>query len=270
MIEARDILVDGLARPRLADVHCEIAAGEFVAVLGPNGAGKSTLLRVLAGDLRPSSGSVTLDGIALHDWSYELLARRRAVLAPSVPGLSWPVKEIVALGRLPHPRNPAQDARVVAEALVVAGLERMAARVFAQLSAGEQARVQFARCLAQIEPRSDGLLLMDEPVAHADLRHQHALLAVARERARRGGGVLAVLHDPNQALHYADRVLVLREGRCVCSGPPHEVLCPDVLSDIYEVSVRRAFDSEGVGFFGVLPEAAARLSNIFREGGHTP
>ncbi len=258
MIDARDIVVDGLARPRLAGVDCHVAAAEFVAVLGPNGAGKSTLLRVLAGDLRPTSGSVTLDGIALDSWSYETLARRRAVLAPSDPGLAWPVREIVALGRLPHPRNPTQDTRVVGDAMLAAGLERMAARVFAQLSAGEQARVQFARCLAQLAPRDDGLLLMDEPVAHADLRHQHALLAVARERTRRGGGVLAVLHDPNQALHYADRVLVLREGRTVCNGSPHEVLCPAVLSELYEVSVRRAFDSDGIGFFGVLP-AAARL-----------
>lgn len=77
---------------------------------------------MLAGDLRPTSGSVTLDGIALDSWSYETLARRRAVLAPSDPGLAWPVREIVALGRLPHPRNPTQDTRVVGDAMLAAGL----------------------------------------------------------------------------------------------------------------------------------------------------
>jgi len=262
--------VNGLSRPRLAAVDCHVERGEFVAVLGPNGAGKTTLLRVLAGDLRPAAGTVELDGRPLATWPREALARRRAVLSATDAGLAWPVREIVALGRLPHAPATARDVerRCVERAIAIAGLDGFGERLYVRLSAGEQARVQFARCLAQLEPDDDGLLLMDEPVAHADLRHQHALLAAARERARRGGAVLAILHDPNQALHYADRILLLQAGRVIASGPPREILQPALLTALYEVPVRRAVDADGLAFLGVLPAAMHPTSDISIPGGH--
>lgn len=256
MIEARDIRLGGRGRPRLELSHCAVCAGEFVAVLGPNGAGKSTLLRVLAGDLVPDTGMVVLDGKALPEWPRDALARRRAVLGASETAPDWPVREIVGLGRLPHPASTAQDC--VARAIAVAGLEDFVERSCARLSAGELARVHFARCLAQLGPGADGLLLMDEPVAHADLRHQHALLGAARGHARQGGAVLTILHEPNQALHYADRVLLMREGRVVGDGPPREVLSPETLTRLYEVEVRRAFDAQGLAILGVIPDGAPR------------
>lgn len=267
MIEARALSVNGTGRTRLDAVDCTVAHGEFVAVLGPNGAGKSTLLRVLAGDLRPDAGDVRLDGRALDTWPRTALARRRAVLGATTSQLAWPVREIVALGRLPHEDSASVslDAACIAYALDVAGLAPLASRSFAALSAGEQARVQFARCIAQLEPQANGLLLMDEPVAHADLKHQHALLAAAHARTRRGGAVLAILHDPNQALHYADRVLLLREGRVVASGTPVDVLSPSLLSDVYEVSVRRAA-ADGIALLGVVPSGAPPIPSIVNEG----
>ncbi len=252
MIEAQRIAVAAHPRPRLTAIDCRAAHGEFVAVLGANGAGKSTLLQVLAGDLRPTHGVVRMAGKALADWPLNALARQRAVLTQTDPRLPWTVEQLVALGRLPH-LGAADDARCIELALERTGLTALRTRSCLSLSAGEQGRVHFARCLAQIGTRTNGLLLLDEPVAHADLKHQHALLGAAKTYSCGGGVVVAVLHDLNQAMHYADTVLLLKDGCCVASGPPRDVLSERLLETVYDVPIRRARSADGIEFFGVLP-----------------
>ena len=242
MLSARQVSLRRDARDLLAAVSLDVAPGEVHAVLGPNGAGKSTLLRVLAGDLAADSGAATLDDRALSRWPLDLLARRRAVL-PQHESLrfGFTAAEVVALGRLPWGDASGEtQRRIVDEALQALGVAELADRRYPTLSGGERARVQFARVLAQLagadadEPR---YLLLDEPTASLDIAHQYRCLQQMRRFAASGGGVLAVLHDPNQALAFADRVSLLDRGRLIASGTPAETLTAERLSSLYGIEL---------------------------------
>lgn len=220
-------------RDLLADVSLALCPGELLALLGPNGAGKTTLLRLLAGELRPTTGAVLLDGRPLSAFAPAELARRRAVL-PQSTLLRFPftVLEVALMGRHPH-LGPAGETPgdVAAARAALARAEALAleGQRYPTLSGGEQGRVNLARALAQDTP----LLLLDEPTAHLDPRHQHATLRLARELAAEGSAVLAVLQDVNQAATYADRVALLRDGRLVAAGSPWQVLTPERLEAVF-------------------------------------
>ncbi|MBK1643524.1 heme ABC transporter ATP-binding protein [Thiocapsa imhoffii] len=228
----------------LEDVGCVVGPGEFVVVLGPNGAGKSTLLRVLSGDLTPTTGAVSLNGRRLRNWSPPVLARQRAVL-PQQSALSFPflVEDVVRMGRSPH-RAVARERQetIVQEAMRRADVWHLAGRLYPSLSGGERQRVQLARVLAQIwDPTDLGprYLLLDEPTSALDIAHQHQLLAIAREMLSGGElGVLAILHDLNLASAYADRILLLKNGRLVAAGPVAEIMnCAD-LAAVFGIPVQ--------------------------------
>ena len=208
------------SRTVLDAIDLELEVGEAVALLGPNGSGKTTLLGVLAGTLPVTGGSVELFGRPIGRWARAEIARVVTVLPQ---GMELPagfrVAEVVALGRVPHATSrfsvPAEDAAIVARALADAGASDLAARPTSELSGGERQRVLLAMALAQ-EPR---LLLMDEPTLHLDLGHQLALLElIAHLRRARKITVVAVLHDPNLAVRFADRILLLQGGRVVPAG----------------------------------------------------
>jgi len=205
--------------------------GELLALVGPNGAGKSTLLAALAGDVA-HEGTIRLAGKELDHWSDTEAAMRRAVLLQQVT-LTFPftVREVVAMGRSPWLGTPREedDDRVIAETMALTDTAQFAHRVFRSLSGGEQARVALARVLAQ----EAGVLLLDEPTAALDLRHQELVLALARSRARAGEAVVVVLHDLNLAAAYADRVAVLDRGHVAAVGAPEEVLSPELLARVY-------------------------------------
>ena len=220
----------------LDEVDLAVGAGEMVALVGPNGAGKSTLLAVLSGDIAPARGTVTLDDVPLAKHSARALARRRAVLLQH-QGLAFGfrVEEVVRMGRSPWHRTDREDDddRVVAESLARADVADLSHRHFPTLSGGEQGRTSFARVLAQETP----ILLLDEPTAALDIRHQEALLTVGREAARGGASVVVVLHDLSLAAAYADRVCVLSHGRVRADGPPAGVLTSELLSEVYDYPI---------------------------------
>ncbi len=220
----------------LSGVDLEVRAGEVRALLGPNGAGKSSLLGVLTGDLAPSAGAVQIDGQPLGRWSTGELALRRAVLLQQV-GVSFPftVTEVVRMGRAPWRGTPLdlEDDEAVAQALAAADVTHLAERQFTELSGGERARAALARVLAQ----RTGVLLLDEPTAALDLRHQELVLQLAQRHARKGGAVVVVVHDLGLAAAYADQVTVLARGRVVADGPPAEALTAELLSEVYEYPV---------------------------------
>lgn len=220
-------------RPVLRDVSLRIGAGELVALVGPNGAGKSTLLGVMAGDVVPAEGRVTLDGIEVDAWKPLTLARRRAVL-PQEHRLAFGFRaeEVVRMGRAPWARTDREDADddVVADVMARAEVDRLADRVFPTLSGGEKARTSFARVLAQ----ETSLVLLDEPTAALDLRHQDQVLAESRRLAGEGRAVVAVVHDLTVAAAYADRICVLAAGELVADGRPTEVLDPDLVGRVYD------------------------------------
>jgi len=233
-LTARGVTVShaGSAVPALADASIDVRAGELHALVGPNGAGKSTLFGVLAGDLAPDGGDVLLDGAPLGGIPARQLARRRAVLLQQ-NAVSFPftVEQVVRMGRAPWARTPAEldDDAIVARALETTDLVPLAGRTISSLSGGERARAALARVLAQ----ACDVLLLDEPTAALDLRHQEDVLRVARSRAREGAAVAVVLHDLNAALGVADRLTLLARGRVVATGAPAEVLTAEAIEVVY-------------------------------------
>lgn len=218
----------------LQGVSLDVAAGELVAVVGPNGAGKSTLLRLLAGELAPSLGYVTILEDPATGISVGELARRRSFLGQHLTSdVPFTVREVVAMGRHPHRANPensaSDDASAVAAALEQMDVTHLADRVLATLSGGEERRVHLARILAQESP----VTLLDEPTTALDLGHQAMVTRTLRSLATAGTAVVAVLHDLNLAASFAHRILLLDGGRSVDSGPPFQVLRADTLSEVY-------------------------------------
>lgn len=236
LAEVRDLRIRLGQREVLSGVGLVARAGEVLALVGPNGAGKSTLLAALAADLRPDRGEVRIDGRPAHEWSAPELALRRAVL-PQAATLSFPfpVAEVVRMGRAPWAGTPLEDEDEAAVAAAMAATEvaGFAARPFSALSGGERARVALARVLAQRAP----LLLLDEPTAALDLRHQELVLRICRERAAAGDAVVVVLHDLGLAAAHADRAAVLHEGGVAAEGPPAEVFGAGLLSRVYRQPV---------------------------------
>ncbi|MEQ8662280.1 MAG: heme ABC transporter ATP-binding protein [Gammaproteobacteria bacterium] len=241
--------IDGT--PLLSDCTLRFAAGRVSAVLGPNGAGKSTLLRLLAGDRRPDRGEVRLAGRPLATWTPVRLARRRAVVAQfNQVAFPFTVAEIVALGRAPWRRSETRHARAAAVSAALARMQvdKLAERLYPTLSGGEQQRVAIARALAQLDyprPRDARCLLLDEPSASLDLHHQHALMTLLRELAQQGFTVIAVLHDLNLALAYADDTILLERGRVIAAGTTAATLTAANVARVYRVDAERLQTPDG-------------------------
>ncbi len=215
--------------------------GCFYGIIGPNGSGKSTLIDLLCGHLRPVRGTLRLAGRPLEKYARKLLARRIA-LVPQALRLDFPYTcaEVVMMGRYPHiPRfgRPGEaDRRAVARVLGEAELTAMAGRRVDRLSGGERQRVVFARALAQ----ETDVLLLDEATAHLDMHHAISLLNLAARRVARGALVVAVMQDVNLAAMYCDRLVCLRDGTVLASGPTAEVLTAAMLRDVFQVHARVA------------------------------
>ena len=247
VFELESVTVTRGARRVVDDVSFALAAGEVLAVMGENGAGKSTLLRVMAGDLEPARGAVRLAGRALREWSILQQAQRRAVMPQSTTlGFSFTAFEVVLLGRSPHcAGNPgAVDRAIARDALRRTDATHLTERSFPTLSGGERARVLLARAFAQVLAQEENgtprALLLDEPSASLDIAHQHAAFRGIRALARdRGVAAITVLHDPNLALLYADRVALIKDGRLLACGPPDVALTEELASQCFSIPMRR-------------------------------
>lgn len=258
-LAARGLSVSLGDRPVLCDLAFAVGEGERIGLVGPNGSGKTTLLRAVAG-LLPYSGTLELRGRGVRDWPPRERAREVALVRQQTDlGVDFSVAEVVALGRAPHlgwlaPLR-ADDRRRVAEALDAVDLGAFADRPVPRLSGGEQQRVFLAQALAQDAP----LLLLDEPTAHLDVRHQLDLLARVRALARAGRTVVAAVHDLELAARFADRLWVLDGGRLVADGPPADVLRPALLRDVFgvEAEVEAGPDGVRVRYLGAVAGGAA-------------
>lgn len=229
----------------LRSVSFDVMHGELLALVGPNGAGKSTLLSVLAGERAPSEGHVDFEGTDLATWTARDLARRRAMLAQdNQVAFPFTVRDVVAMGRAPWRGRPEEDDDddAVAEALERADVAHVATRTFPSLSGGERARVSLARVLAQ---RTD-VVMLDEPTAALDLRHQEDVMNVARGLATSGKAVVVVVHDLSLAAAFADRIALLEAGSLAALGSPAEVLDESLLERVYGLPVRVVADDGGL------------------------
>jgi iron complex transport system ATP-binding protein len=221
-------------RQILHDIHLGFVPGTLTALVGPNGAGKSTLLAVASGDVVADEGRVMLHDRPMARWKASPLARERAVMPQDhAVRFAFTVEEVVAMGRLPHAADAVRDAALVEHALGQAEMHALRQREVQTLSGGEAARATFARVLAQDTP----LLLLDEPTAALDLRHQERTLRAVRGLADAGACVIVVVHDLNLAAGYADRIVLLEQGRVAADGTPDEVLTREHIERVYQQPV---------------------------------
>ncbi len=220
---------NGAARPAsfsLADVSFSVAPGEILGVIGPNSAGKTTLVRLLTGVRAPDRGTVRFEGEPLSRLTRRALARHVALVPQELPdSFPFTVEELVLMGRYPHGAGrffeTAEDDIVAREAMAAAGVLALRRAPLTALSGGERQRAVLARALAQ----RPALLVLDEPTAHLDLRHQAASIALLRRLNReRGTTIVMISHDLNLVAEVSDRVLVLAGGRLLADGPPERVL----------------------------------------------
>ena len=216
----------------------ELDANRVLGIVGPNGAGKTTLLRLLYRFHRPTTGSVSIDGVDIWALPARSAAQRIAAVLQEQPSdFALTVREIVALGRTPHRRGFAgslgsQDNDIVDSALDRLELAGLARRHLGTLSGGERQRVMVARALAQ-EPR---LLILDEPTNHLDIRHQLEVLDLIRSLPLT---IVTSLHDLNLAAGVCDDLLLLQSGHSVGFGRPCDVLSETAVSDAFHVVTRR-------------------------------
>ena len=259
MLRAHGIAVQRGERQILSDIDLSLPAGQVIGVLGANGAGKSTLLAALAGELSPSTGRITLNGRPLSAWPAAELASCRAVL-PQSPSLQFdlPVATVIGMGAYPHARHSrtgahptnrhdtaqaamAEDQRILQRVLVLADVQDLYERRYRRLSGGEQQRVHLARVLYQLLLARHGndeyrVLMLDEPTASLDPRHQLQLLSAVYTLAHEENvAALVIVHDLNLAAGCCDRLLLLGQGRVAACGTPAQVLTPDTLRQVYGV-----------------------------------
>lgn len=221
----------------LQSASLQLQQGEFVAIAGPNGAGKSTLLSLIAGLAVPSYGECLFLGRAASQWKRREFAQRVAVMTQTEPAtFPFTAEEIICMGRMPHSTSlyeSAVDHAAVARAVADTETESFRTREFRTLSSGEKQRVLLASALAQ-EPE---VLLLDEPSTHLDLQHQLSLHKLLKELSHKGLLVVAVTHDLNLAAAYAQRIVLLHEGRIRADGAPAHVFGPGLIHDVFQVHV---------------------------------
>lgn len=233
------------ARAIVTDASLALNAGELTVLAGPNGAGKTTLARALAG-LIPSQGDISLDGTLLPAMSARARARALAYL-PQGHEFHWPmsVEHIVALGREPHAdpfsQVTPQDRTAILDAMEATSTDTLATRIVTTLSGGERARVALARALAT----QASVLIADEPIASLDERHQLIVMELLRDIAHRGAAVLAIIHDLTLAARFADRVILMNEGRIIANDAPVAALTPERIAQIFNIAVHRIETPDG-------------------------
>lgn len=266
MVEVENLTAGYGAIVALRNVSLSVDRGEMIGVVGPNGSGKSTLLRVLSGVLVPMAGRVRLAGRDLSTYPRRRLARMTAVV-PQETSLDFPfsLEEVVLMGRAPHLGRlgfPGErDLGVAREAMARMGVDRLSGRALQDLSGGERQRVIIARALVQ-EPE---VLLLDEPTAHLDIRHQVEIYDLMAElNAERGITIVSVLHDLNLAAMYFRRVAVLSKGAVHCIGPTEEVLTYQTIKSVYGTEVYVALN-DVTGTVNILPLSRPHRERLRRE-----
>jgi len=218
------------------DISLNIAKGEFVGLVGPNGCGKTSLLMLLAGLRRPRRGHILLEGKNIAHLTRRHIARKIALVEQHADTMEKiTARQAVELGRTPYltPFSPwsIEDQRICQAALKQVDMISHAEQAWQTLSGGERQRINFARALAQ----QPDILLLDEPTNHLDIQHQLGLLRLARAQQLT---TIAALHDLNHAAMFCSRLIILKEGKMVKEGHPHDILDPALIKDIFQVEAR--------------------------------
>jgi iron complex transport system ATP-binding protein len=236
------------------EVSLSAEPGEFLVIMGPNGAGKSTLLKMLSGSLVPQKGTVTCNGKPVKEYPASSLAKIRAVLSQQY-SIGFPIeaREVVMMGRYPHFQNypTREDQACVSAAMDRMQVGHLAQRDYHSLSGGEAQKIQMCRVLAQLgdtHRNETHYLFLDEPVSHLDIKYQHQLLKEAKSLTRQRVVIIAVLHDLNLALQYADRILFLKEGRLVGTVSEKSPITTDLIKNVFDMAGQIQTRPDGNGW----------------------
>jgi iron complex transport system ATP-binding protein len=236
MYQATDISLKIQDRFLLRDVNVSIKPGSFTAIVGQNGAGKSSLLKVMANETSGFHGDVYLNGKSIKRYSAKELSKVRAVLPQNTHvHFAFTVEQIVMLGRHAHASTNKENQTIVEEVMIRAGVIQLRDRSFMTLSGGEKQRVQLARVLAQIwtETVHPRYLLLDEPTSSLDITQQQNIFTLAREACSRNVGVMAIVHDLNQAVQFADYLYFMRDGKVIANGEAEKVFTKSTIEETF-------------------------------------
>lgn len=236
MYQAEGISLKVRDRFLLRDVNVTIKPGTFTAIVGQNGAGKSSLLKVMANETMTYDGDVTLNGRSVRKYSAKELSRVRGVLPQHTDvHFAFTAEQIVMLGRHAHGSTKKENQTIVDEVMIRAGVAHLRDRNFMTLSGGEKQRIQLARVLAQIwtETVHPRYLLLDEPTSSLDITQQQNILTLAREACSRNVGVVAIVHDLNQAVQFADYLYFMRNGKVIASGEAGQVFTKSTIEETF-------------------------------------
>lgn len=232
-LSVKDLKVDIATKQIVKGISLSVNDNEFIGLIGPNGSGKSTLLKAIYRVLKPSSGSVFLDGKDMKDINPKTIAKNLAVVSQfNNINFDFKVIDIVLVGRSPHKSllesENKNDYSIATEALKKVGMDHYSNRSFTSLSGGEKQRVILARALAQ-EPK---ILILDEPTNHLDIKYQIEILSLVKNL---GICVLAALHDLTLASQYCHKLIVLKDGEIVAEGIPKEIVTSEMIKDVYDI-----------------------------------
>ncbi|WP_342330715.1 heme ABC transporter ATP-binding protein [Pedobacter sp. FW305-3-2-15-E-R2A2] len=256
MIKVKALSYKAGGKKLLDNLSFDAGKGELLAILGANGAGKSTLMKLLCREIKPFSGQITINGKELDNYRLEDLAKTRAVLSQhNTISISFQVNELVLMGRYPHfqQKPTATDFKIVQQVMEETGITHLASRDYNTLSGGEQQRVQLARVIAQIYDSPNACLFLDEPTNGLDLQYQQQIMVLARSLADRGYCVICILHDINFASRFADRIMMLKNGKKVAEGFPVEVINCENIQETFSIKVK-LMECEGYACPLVVPE----------------
>lgn len=236
MYQAADIWFRVRDKIILQNVNVSFQPGQFTAVVGPNGAGKSTLLKALANENANFQGEVSINGKPAKSYSAKSLSLVRAVLPQSsTVQFAFTVEQIVNLGRHAHRSTKVENQRIVEEVMDLTATREFSQRNYMTLSGGEKQRVQIARVLAQVweETVYPRYILLDEPTSNMDIAQQQQMFSLAKMACNRNIGVLAIVHDLNQAVQFADKLYFLRNGKITASGEAKDVFTKSNIEETF-------------------------------------
>ena len=228
----------------LHDIGFTAPDGKLTALIGPNGSGKSTLLKACAGILKPTSGSVSVEGQDIRDLAPRALAKLLAYMPQSRPVPEMTVQQLTAHGRYPHlkwGRSLSEtDRAIIRRSLEMTGTLPIQNKRLDRISGGERQRAYLSMMLAQEAP----VMLLDEPAAYLDLKAQFDMLALLRQLAEAGRTILIVMHDLPLALDCCDHIILMDAGRVAASGTPDEVLSTGLIGRVFDIRI----DNGGLRF----------------------
>ena len=237
MLAVNQLNISIKTRKLLQDINFNIQPGELFVIIGPNGAGKSTLLKALTEEIN-YSGEINFQQQSIKKWTTAKLAKTRAKFSQHhQQDIPLPVNEVVMMGRYPYfaSKPNLTDLKVVSESLKLTDMNAFKDKFYNQLSGGEKQRVHLSRIFAQLNNEfQEKLMLLDEPLNNLDVYYQHKVLEAVKGFVKKGNMAAIVMHDLNLAAQFADRILLLKDGKIVKYGNPKQVLTSKTICDVYD------------------------------------